>query len=47
MTDDAVAKFVERQKRERVAAGLPPTITDARTLAVIAALVARRGGDAA
>ncbi len=41
-----VAAFVERMKRERRAAGQSPTIVDAGTLNVIAALVARRGGDA-
>ncbi len=38
----AAADFIERVKRERVEQGLPPTITDASTLRVIAALVARK-----
>lgn len=37
-----IAAFVERMKRERVEAGLPPTITDEATLRLIGALVARR-----
>ncbi|WP_395155532.1 hypothetical protein [Ilumatobacter sp.] len=35
-----VARFVERMKRERIAAGLPATIVDGPTLRLIAAIVA-------
>jgi hypothetical protein len=38
------AEFIARQRAERAAAGLPPTITDLDTLRVVAALVTRRGG---
>jgi hypothetical protein len=34
-----VARFVERMNRERVAAGLPPTIVDTATLRIIASIV--------
>jgi len=34
-----VARFIERMKRERIAAGLPATIVDGPTLRLIAALV--------
>jgi hypothetical protein len=34
-----ITQFVERIKRERSAAGLPPTITDAGTLHIIASIV--------
>jgi hypothetical protein len=34
-----ITQFVERIKRERSAAGLPPTITDAGTLRLIAGIV--------
>ena len=34
-----ITQFVERMKRERSAAGLPPTITDAGTLRIIAGIV--------
>ena len=41
------ASFVERQRRERVAAGLTPTITDESALRLIAAVMtnANRVGD--
>ena len=39
-----VAAFVERMKRERVAHGLPPTITDEGALRLLAAVVGRKGG---
>ena len=39
---DEIAEFVERQRRERIEAGLPPSIVDANTIALIAALI---GGD--
>jgi hypothetical protein len=38
-TADTVAEFVERQRRERIEAGLPPSIVDAGTIAMIAALI--------
>jgi hypothetical protein len=34
-----VAHFVKRMNRERVAAGLPPTIVDTATLRIIASIV--------
>jgi len=39
MLPDPIAEFVARQRAERVAAGLTETVTDAKTLRVIAALV--------
>ena len=42
MTDDALAAFIERQRRERKKAGLPEQIVDADALAVIAALIAHK-----
>ena len=44
MTDTDIARFVARMKREREAAGLPATITDAGTLRLIAAIVSKRRG---
>jgi hypothetical protein len=44
MNPATVDEFIQRQRRERVAAGLPPTIVDADTLRLIAALMAA-GGD--
>jgi hypothetical protein len=41
-----IAAFVERQRRERAEAGLPPSIVDANTLALIAALIGGGGHDA-
>lgn len=38
------ALFVERMKRERAEQGLSPTIADASTLKMIAALVGRKRG---
>ena len=35
-----VADFIERQRRERIAAGLPATIVDTDALRLIAALTA-------
>lgn len=44
MNAAAITEFVQRQRRERIAAGLPATITDADTLRLIAALTAAQGG---
>jgi hypothetical protein len=41
MADD-ITLFVERIKRERIEQGLPRTIDDPNTLALIAALVGRK-----
>jgi hypothetical protein len=42
VTDDDRAAFVERQRRERVAAGLTPNIEDPRALALLGGLIAGR-----
>jgi hypothetical protein len=47
VTPDIVAEFVERQRRERIEAGLPPNIADADTIAMIAALIGGGRNDAA
>ena len=44
MNAATIAAFVERQRRERLEAGLPATIVDADAIRLIAALVAN-GGD--
>lgn len=44
-TTPPVADFIARMRAERRAAGLTETIVDTDTLRVVAALVARRGGD--
>ena len=45
MAAPAIAAFIAAQRSARRDAGLPETIVDADTLRVVAALVARRGGD--
>jgi hypothetical protein len=42
---DTRAAFVERQRRERVAAGLPETITDPSVLRLVAAVIRPKDGD--
>jgi hypothetical protein len=42
---EVIAAFVERQRRERVAAGLPETIIDPAALRLVAAVVRPRRGE--
>ncbi len=46
MNPPDIADFVERQRRERVAAGLAPAIIDTAALRLIAAVVRGGGTDA-